>query len=164
MNYFQIMMTGTKEKIYVPPLGLWATLMIWYHTLVVIYQMKRTDSNKLLHQLNNVSTIRTFSFKREIDRYLFARRVVFTSSQVIQFFHKRALCLERSIAISTSLRIMGLPSQVVIGQRAAMAADEEFECHAWVELDGVPINDYVSRKYWFNELYRVPESKEGELA
>jgi hypothetical protein len=50
----------------------------------------------------------------------------------------RTNCLERSLALRWLLRRRGIAADLRIGARKE---SELFEAHAWVELDGVTIND-----------------------
>ena len=50
----------------------------------------------------------------------------------------RANCLKRSLALWWLLRRRGIASEVRIGVRTG---DSGFEAHAWIECDGVIIND-----------------------
>ena len=50
----------------------------------------------------------------------------------------RVSCLTRSVALAGLLRRCGLDARVRIGVRLEA---EEFEAHAWVECDGVTLND-----------------------
>jgi hypothetical protein len=54
---------------------------------------------------------------------------------VMPFF---STCLTRSLALVWILGRHGVPRQLRIGVRTA---DERFDAHAWVEHDGLPIND-----------------------
>ncbi|MBS7529987.1 transglutaminase domain-containing protein [Hazenella sp. IB182353] len=72
-------------------------------------------------------------------------------------FSKKALCLERAVAVCASLLALGFPTQVVIGRRAAVNASRSFECQAWVEIKSIPINDnfhdLVQQKGVYQQLY-----------
>ena len=50
----------------------------------------------------------------------------------------RALCLPHSLVLLYLLRRRGLPCELMIG---AQITEQEFAAHAWVELDGIPVND-----------------------
>ena len=50
-----------------------------------------------------------------------------------------AVCLGRSLTLWSMLRRRGVDAQLVIG--AGLIADQELSAHAWVEVDGVPVND-----------------------
>lgn len=52
------------------------------------------------------------------------------------FYPKKAWCLQRSVTTVCLLRRRGVPAQLVIGARRM-----PFHAHAWVEVDGVVIND-----------------------
>ncbi len=55
-------------------------------------------------------------------------------------------CLERSLTLQFLLSWLGQPSELKIGVRRT---ENELEAHAWLELDGCPLNDppEVIRRY-----------------
>jgi transglutaminase-like putative cysteine protease len=52
------------------------------------------------------------------------------------FFPGRAVCLEQSLALFVLLRRRGVPAALRLGVQAY-----PFYAHAWVELDGEPVNE-----------------------
>jgi hypothetical protein len=52
------------------------------------------------------------------------------------FYPRRALCLEQSLVLFTLLRRGGTPARLRLGVRPL-----PFLAHAWVEVDGVPVNE-----------------------
>ncbi|MGH9841776.1 MAG: lasso peptide biosynthesis B2 protein [Blastocatellia bacterium] len=57
----------------------------------------------------------------------------------------RANCLERSLALAFELRRNGIESQLRIG----VSSGNGFQAHAWIEMDGVVLNDspFVAGEY-----------------
>jgi hypothetical protein len=64
------------------------------------------------------------------------------------WYWKQAPCLQRSAAAVWLLRREGVPAQMVIG-----AQQLPFRAHAWVEVDGLVVND----KPYLREMYGVVE-------
>jgi prolyl oligopeptidase len=64
-------------------------------------------------------------------------------------YFKRVLCLQRSAAATMLLRRYGFAAQLVIGARIV-----PFKSHAWVELDGVVLNDKPYTAELYAELER----------
>jgi len=62
------------------------------------------------------------------------------------WYWKEALCLQRSAATACLLKRYGIPAQMVIG-----AQQMPFKAHAWVEVEGVVVND----KPYMPEIYAV---------
>ncbi len=60
------------------------------------------------------------------------------------FYPKQVLCLQRSSALTVLLRRHGIPAEMVIGAQLL-----PFRSHAWVEVEGVVVNDrpYVRDNY-----------------
>jgi hypothetical protein len=64
-------------------------------------------------------------------------------------YPRRALCLQRSAAAVCVLRDHGVAAELVIGARK-----HPFRAHAWVEADGVVVNDKRGVKDYYVELDR----------
>ena len=62
------------------------------------------------------------------------------------WYWKHVLCLQRSSATTCLLRRYGIPAQMVIG-----AQHLPFRAHAWVEVNGLVVND----KPYMPEMYSV---------
>jgi hypothetical protein len=52
------------------------------------------------------------------------------------FFPGRAVCLEQSLALYVLLRRRGVPAELRLG-----VTPSPFHAHAWVEVDGAPVNE-----------------------
>jgi hypothetical protein len=61
------------------------------------------------------------------------------------FYPKRVLCLQRSVATTLLLRSSGVRAEMVIGAQLL-----PFRSHAWVEVDGIVVND----KPYMPEIYQ----------
>jgi len=64
-------------------------------------------------------------------------------------YFKKVLCLQRSAATTMLLRRHGFAAELVIGARIV-----PFKSHAWVELDGVVLNDKPYTPGLYTELER----------
>jgi Transglutaminase-like superfamily len=62
------------------------------------------------------------------------------------WYPKQVLCLQRSAATTCLLRRHGVAASLVIGARQL-----PFKAHAWVEVEGVVVND----KPYMSEIYGV---------
>ena len=65
---------------------------------------------------------------------------------VAVLYFRKVLCLQRSAATACLLKKHGCPAQLVIGVQQM-----PFAAHAWVELDGLVIND----KPYISDIYSV---------
>jgi Transglutaminase-like superfamily len=63
----------------------------------------------------------------------------------------RVLCLQRSIAATLLMRRHRIRAELVLGARLL-----PFKSHAWVEVNGIPVND----KPYMREIYEVLETSE----
>lgn len=66
-------------------------------------------------------------------------RVCQAVAQACSWYPKRALCLQRSAVLVNLLRRSGVSADLVIGAGAM-----PFKAHAWVELNGLILNDKPS--------------------
>jgi hypothetical protein len=60
------------------------------------------------------------------------------------WYWKEVLCLQRSAATTCLLKQLGAPAQMMIG-----AQQMPFKAHAWVEVEGIVVND----KPFMQEIY-----------
>jgi len=65
------------------------------------------------------------------------------------FYFKRVRCLQRSAATADLLRRRGWDAEMVVGAQLL-----PFQSHAWVEVDGVVVNDKPYMREIFQELAR----------
>jgi len=66
-------------------------------------------------------------------------RVCTAVNHACAWYPKQALCLQRSFITTFLLRKRGIPAQMVLG-----AQKLPFKAHAWVEVEGRPINERSS--------------------
>jgi Transglutaminase-like superfamily len=64
------------------------------------------------------------------------------------FYFKEVKCLQRSAATTRLLRKQGIRAEMIVGVQHL-----PFRAHAWVEIDGVIVND----KPYIGEMYAVLE-------
>ena len=64
------------------------------------------------------------------------------------FYFKKILCLQRSAVTTLQLRKYGYRAELAIGAQIL-----PFKSHAWVEIDGVVVND----KPYMRDIYQVLE-------
>jgi len=76
--------------------------------------------------------------------------LVWAVDEACVWYVRRALCLQRSVVATWLLRRHGVPATLVIGCRSL-----PFESHAWVEVDGVVVNDRPQYPRVFTVLDRV---------
>src|SRR5260370_19503425 len=90
--------------------------------------------------------VRTFATRHRIGRNWevtskepaseVSNRVCDAVNHACIWYPKRALCLQRSAVTTCLLRSCGVPAQMVIG-----AQKLPFKAHAWVEVNGRPVNE-----------------------
>ena len=76
--------------------------------------------------------------------------VVWAVDEACVWYVKRAACLQRSFVATRLLRQYGFAAEMVIGCRPL-----PFESHAWVELDGLVVNDLPQYQRAFTVLNRL---------
>jgi hypothetical protein len=76
--------------------------------------------------------------------------VVWSVDEACVWYVRRATCLQRSAVATWLLRRHGVAADLVIGYRPA-----PFESHAWVEVDGLIVNDRPQYQRAFTVLDRI---------
>jgi hypothetical protein len=66
------------------------------------------------------------------------------------WYWKRSYCLQRSTVATWLLRRRGVPADLVIGFRPT-----PIDSHAWVEVNGVVVNDRPQYKKFYRVLERL---------
>lgn len=74
-----------------------------------------------------------------------------------RIFKQSDVCLERSIALAYALVYMGIPAELVIGKSYYCITDE-YSFHAWVEIDGFPLNERSDIIRQWKPVCRYPRS------
>ena len=67
-------------------------------------------------------------------------------------------CLPASVSLTAGLMGLGLRAQLVVGKSTTYLS-EEFDFHAWVELDGYPVYEAPQVQKRFISLLRIPDWK-----
>lgn len=117
-------------------LGLKAYLLLIYFDLY----LARRDFEMLYERVRRCPVRRVFSPGNATERICSAM------DMACIWYWKEALCLQRSAATTCLLRRHGVPAQLVIG-----AQQLPFKAHAWVEVNGLVVND----KPYMREMYFV---------
>lgn len=78
-------------------------------------------------------------------------RTAYRVAVAAAFFPGRAVCLEQSLALYVLLRRRGVPAELRLGVQV-----HPFHAHAWVELDGEPLNEDPEAVRRFRPLPAVP--------
>jgi Transglutaminase-like superfamily len=111
-----------------------------YWNLVLFdFYLARRDFSRLYHKVRACPLRRkTTPPRNEIER------VCSTVDKACIWYWKEVLCLQRSAATASLLRFRGVPAEMVVGAQIF-----PFKAHAWVEVDGVVVNDrpYVREMY-----------------
>lgn len=78
------------------------------------------------------------------------RRVCSMVNTAQVYYPKKAMCLQHSAVVTCLLRRHGVPAEMVL-------AAQEFppKGHAWVEVDGIVVNDFRQVKTRYRELRRI---------
>jgi transglutaminase superfamily protein len=82
------------------------------------------------------SMVRGWSVKSKAYEPGIIDRVCMAVNYACVWYPKQALCLQRSFVTTYLLRKHGVAAQMVLG-----AQKLPFKAHAWVEIDGRPINE-----------------------
>jgi hypothetical protein len=120
--------------------------MLWLRSFLTILRIEllmRFSSLEKLHRLVRKQAIgRINNGKAPIDE------ICHSVDLVCAFYPKQILCLQRSVATTLILKRNGWKAEMIIGVQLM-----PFNSHAWVEIDGIVVND----KPYLTEMYRVLE-------
>ena len=84
----------------------------------------------------------------------FARAIArINAAAARHLFFFRISCLEQSLALWCLLRRRHVPADLRIGARKQ---EQNFEAHAWIELDGVALNDPEDTHVHFSPVEGLP--------
>jgi hypothetical protein len=90
--------------------------------------------------------VRNYPIRPQVAWAVSVERVCAAVDMASIWYWKPVLCLQRSAATACLLKSRGFPAQLVIG-----AQQMPFKAHAWVEVDGLVVND----KPYTPEMYAV---------
>jgi hypothetical protein len=82
------------------------------------------------------SMVRSWKVKGKTAEAGVVDRVCVAVNYACIWYPKQALCLQRSFVVIYLLRKHGIAAQMILG-----AQKLPFKAHAWVEVDGRPINE-----------------------
>jgi len=81
-------------------------------------------------------TVRDWPVKRKEARPETIQRVCDAVNHALMWYPKRVMCLQRSAVTTCLLRNQGVSARMILG-----AQKYPFRAHAWVEVDGRPVNE-----------------------
>jgi len=87
---------------------------------------------------------------RSSDSLRRTKLICFAVDEASIWYFKRVECLQRSVVAVFLLRLYGVPADLVIGYRQL-----PFESHAWVEVDGMIVNDRPQYCRLFTPIERL---------
>ncbi len=121
------------------------TAVAWLTLLMVDLVLKTLGFHRL-HRL-----LRAFPVLRKRPVAPRTRHLMITAvDRAVAYYFKHKRCLQRSAAGTLLLRTLGVPVEMVIGVQKI-----PFRAHAWIELEGVVLNDRPAVQQLFVELERV---------
>jgi hypothetical protein len=88
---------------------------------------------------------------RDAPRRADISAIVWAVAMAAAFYPGRALCLERSLTLYYLLRRAGISATLRLGVQP-----HPFAAHAWVEREGVPLNDVLEHTSHFAALPELP--------
>jgi hypothetical protein len=122
---------------------LWLTLHAW--CVLALF-----DSTQLLGFQLTYALIRRTQPKVSKSRPCSPEDIVWAIDEACVWYFKRVTCLQRAAVATWLLRRHSVPAALVIGYRPM-----PFESHAWVEVNGIVINDRPQYQRFFTVLDRL---------
>jgi hypothetical protein len=99
---------------------------------VVWWTLRVVGFGRTLTTVRSIAERRPMMPAGTVDVHRIAGRV----AAVAAFFPGRVLCLEQSLALYWLLRLRGVAAKLRFGVHPA-----PFTAHAWIEYEGVPVNE-----------------------
>lgn len=109
------------------------------------FELIRFDSYLLRGKFETLyETVRRFSVRTSAVQADAVPNICRAMDVACIWYFKQVLCLQRSAATTCLLRRFGVNAQLVLG-----AQQIPFRAHAWVEVDGLVVNDksYIPEDY-----------------
>ena len=105
-----------------------AVLLIVVRLALIVLDFQKTAA--IVNRLSNAGNPRVSADPARV------RETNYKVSLAAAFIPARILCLERSLVLFYELKRSGVPAALRLGARAF-----PFAAHAWVELEGSPVNE-----------------------
>lgn len=71
-------------------------------------------------------------------------------------------CLSASVSLTAGLIALGLKARLILGKGTAYLS-EQYDFHAWVEIDGTPVYEAPQVQKRFTRLLEIPNWPVGEV-
>jgi len=123
-----------KPKNKANPVRLLKSILIYLKTLRVYNKLNLNEAVTLIGSLSKE--------QQKEENYSIAKKLIATYRFFGRLFGETFNCLERSICLRNALISFGIPAELVIGKPRKLESDI-YMFHAWVEVNGVPVNDYL---------------------
>jgi hypothetical protein len=122
--------------------------MIWLvlRTCLILFRIELVMRFRGLARLHELVRAQKLCRPNKITQPV--EKLCFVVDLACSFYLKQVLCLQRSAVTALILRRHGWNAQMVIGVQLL-----PFNSHAWVEIEGVVVND----KPYVTDIYRVLE-------
>jgi hypothetical protein len=122
-----------------------AWLLVQATVLLVVFEVLTLSGLARLHRF-----VSRFPIAKRRPAPTAQDHVLWAVDEACIWFPKTVYCLQRSTVTALLLKRQGVAAQVVIGYRSF-----PMDSHAWVEVDGVVVNDRPQYKKFFHELERM---------
>lgn len=127
------------------------------HNILNAY-LKYLKTRRIFKQKNTLSALQyiekivspKINFCNSDDKIYNARRVIHIID-ILDFWHKKPLCLEYSLCLCAALITLGFPLELYIGR--ALNYVGKYEFHSWLEIDETTINFRINYKELYNIVY-----------
>jgi transglutaminase superfamily protein len=124
-----------------------ATILLIFVSLALrILGFKRTSQTLRLNA--NPSTASTMP-----DELAQVKEIAHFVNRVASHLPFYSSCLVRSLVLRRILQSSHIASELHIGVRKSAETTQQFEAHAWVEYEGIPLNDSLDIETLYPRIY-----------
>ncbi len=159
MDLYYALLFAKDRIAKIPPVPAKRLWLVIKTSLCMLFFYRKKGLNEALCHLNTVKCVDQVQIRHPLLEFLYARRVMVYSQLIVRIFSiRRVDSFVRSLALCASLKKLGIPAQMVLGEK-----NEEYvieRLHFWVEVRGVPLNESWEVEWHFREIKRIPERHE----
>ncbi|MBA4601769.1 lasso peptide biosynthesis protein [Thermoactinomyces mirandus] len=159
MDLYYALLFAKDRIAKIPPIPARRLWLVIKTSLYMLFYYRKHGLNEALCHLKTIECTDPVQISHPLLEFLYARRIMVYSQLSVRIFSiKRVDSFLRSLALCASLKKLGIPAQMVLGEK-----NEEYvieRLHFWVEIRGVPLNESWEVEWHFREIKRIPERLE----
>lgn len=156
MDLYYALLFARDRVAKIPPLPVKRLLKVIFTSVYMLFVYRIYGLNKAMNRLKTIQCKDPVRIRNPMLEFLYARRVMVYSQFVVSILNiGRIDSFLRSLSLCASLKKLGIPAQMVLGEKNEEHVIENL--HVWVELRQIPLNESWEVEWHFREIKRIPE-------